>query len=167
MYLIQKSWSSINNSLVIVKIFVLSLKDETSIIINQFWNSRTFFLLACGQKQRKFQNWLMIRLVLSFKLKTKYLYQTFQNYPWLFICQWEGSFKLARKLLLFVFPRKVNDSISTLHLKLAIKFWHPRHKVILLCSKGCMYILESYQEGIWTCRDRGKTKEILKLAYRG
>ena len=93
--------------------------------------------------------------------------QTFQNYPWLFICQWEGSFKLARKLLLFVFPRKVNDSISTLHLKLAIKFWHPRHKVILLCSKGCMYILESYQEGIWTCRDRGKTKEILKLAYRG
>ena len=29
--------------------------------------------IFCWQKQRKFQNWLMIRLVPSFKLKTKYL----------------------------------------------------------------------------------------------
>ena len=45
-----------------------------SFIINQFWNSRTFFLLTCRQKQQEFQNWLMIKLVPSFKLKTNYLY---------------------------------------------------------------------------------------------
>ena len=50
------------------------LKWWNSFIINQFWNSRTFFLLGCRQKQREFQNRLMIRLVPSFKLKTKYLY---------------------------------------------------------------------------------------------
>ena len=34
-----------------------------------------FFLLAWSQKQREFQNLLMIRLVPFFKLKTRYLYQ--------------------------------------------------------------------------------------------
>ena len=33
-----------------------------------------FFLPACWQKQREFQNWLMMKLVPSFKLKTNYLY---------------------------------------------------------------------------------------------
>ena len=52
---------------------VLSSKDRTSFIINQFWNFRTFFLLACRKKQWEFQNWLMMKLIPSFKLKTNHL----------------------------------------------------------------------------------------------
>ena len=54
--------------------FVLSLNDGTSLIINQFWNSRTFFLIACRQKQREFLIWLMMKPFPSFRLKTNYLY---------------------------------------------------------------------------------------------
>ena len=56
---------------------IICLKDETSFIINQFWNSRTFFLLACGQKKQKFQNWVMMKIVPSFQLQTNYLFPKF------------------------------------------------------------------------------------------
>ena len=56
-------------NLKLVKIFVFSLKDGTSIIINQFWNYHTFFLIACRQKHREFHNWSMIRMFPSFKLQ--------------------------------------------------------------------------------------------------
>ena len=50
-----------------------SLKDRISFIIDQFWNSRYFCLQASRKKVWEFQKWLMIRLVPSFKLKTKHL----------------------------------------------------------------------------------------------
>ena len=53
------------------------LKDGPSLIINQFWNSRCFCLQASRKKVWEFQNWLMIKLVPSFKLRKSHLYLAF------------------------------------------------------------------------------------------
>ena len=54
--------------------FVFCLKDGTSFIIIQFWNSHCFCLQASREKVREFQNWLVIKLVPSFKLRIRHLW---------------------------------------------------------------------------------------------
>ena len=50
---------------------------EPSLSSTSYEISCTFFLLDCRQKLLEFQNWLMIRIVPSFKLKIKYSYLKF------------------------------------------------------------------------------------------
>ena len=58
----------------VVKMFCLQFKRWNQLNHQPVLKLLHFFLLACRQKQREFQNWLMMKLVPSFRLKTSYLY---------------------------------------------------------------------------------------------
>ena len=58
----------------LVTIIFFSLNDGTSFIIDQFWNFCCFCLQASSKKVQDFQKWLMIKLVPSFKLRTRHLW---------------------------------------------------------------------------------------------
>ena len=55
-----------------VKIFFLVERMEPALSLARFEIPTLFFLLACRQKQQEFLNWLVIGLLSSVQLKTKY-----------------------------------------------------------------------------------------------
>ena len=72
---------------------------EPSSSTTSFEISCYFCLQASRKKVREFQNWLMIRLVPSFKLKTKYLQETCVSKHYLFQVRLTNEYKALSRYM--------------------------------------------------------------------